>query len=125
MIKETVSDFREFRAWMNDWFFLRRMSVKMSLAIRLADIKQKAFNKRYHIMLLCLPKGEKLVSVSSNDILSLKRKKMLPKDANVFTLTHGDSIFYSTPLNRNNRSSAEERRNAKKKYLKYAKRLMK
>jgi len=120
MIKEIIQDFREFRVWFGNWFFYKRQSWKMSLAIRLADIKQKAFNKQFHIMLLTLPAGEKLVSVTRGDIERLKRKKWLPKDLNFFSLKHSNSIFYSTPVSRNNKSTPEERREAKEKYLKYA-----
>ena len=120
MLKEIIKDFKEYRVWFYNWFFYRRQSIKMNLAIRLADIKQKAFNKQYHIMLLCLPAGEKLVSVSRDDISRLKRKKWLPKNVSAFSLTHSDSVFYSTPLDRNNKSTPKERKEAKEKYLKYA-----
>ena len=123
MFKEIVQDFREYQIWFSNWFFYKRQSWKMGLAIRLADIKQKAFNRQFHIMLLCLPQGEKLVSVNRDDILRLKRKKWLPKDASVFSLTHSGSIFYSTPLERNNKSSLEDRKNAKDKYLKYVRKM--
>ena len=125
MFKEIIQDFKDFTIWFSNWFFYKRQSIKMNLAIKLADIKQKAFNKQYHIMLLCLPNGEKLVSVNRDDIERLKRKKMLPKDIRVFSLKHSSSIFYSTPLNRNNKASSEDREAAKEKYLKYAERYMK
>ena len=92
----------------------------MNLAIKLADIKQKAFNRQYHIMLLSLPKGDKLVSVNRNDIENFKRKKWLPKSTKMSDLIHSSSVFYSTPLSRNNKSTTEERKSAREKYLKYA-----
>jgi hypothetical protein len=119
MFKEIVSDFREYRVWVHNWMFYRRHAVKMSLAIRLADIKQKAYNRQYHVMILSLPKGDSLVSVSRDDIQVFKRKKWLPKHLGAIELS--GSVFYSTPAGRNNKSSAEERRLAKEKYLKYAK----
>jgi hypothetical protein len=103
--------------WTKEWFFLWRQSLKMGLAIRLADIKQKAYNKQYHIMILNLPKGEKLLSVSRTDIMRLKHKKWLPKNVDMLKLR--ESIFYSTPLCRNNSINKEERKKAKEKYLKY------
>ena len=120
MFKEIIQDYKEFRVWFGNWLFYKRQGVKMNLAIRLADVKQKAFNKQYHIMLLCLPAGEKLVSVNRDDIERLKRKKWLPKNTSAFDLKHSSSIFYSTPLNRNNKSTKEERMDARDKYLKYA-----
>ena len=116
-------DFKEFRTWLYNWFVYRRLSLKMGLAIRLADMKQKAWNKRYHVMLLELPGGDKLVSINNEDINRFKRKKWLPKKATMLDLK--DSIFYSTPLNRNNKTSPEERRAAKDKYVRYAKKYMK
>ena len=95
----------------------------MTLAIKLADIKQKAFNKQYHVMLLSLPTGDKLVSVNGDDIVSLKRKKWLPKDIGMLELKK-TSIFYSTPLSRNNKSTPEQRREAKRKYIKYCTKYM-
>jgi hypothetical protein len=118
MFKEIISDFREYKVWIQDWVFYRRHAIKMGLAIRLADIKQQAYNRQYHVMLISLPKGDSLVSVSRNDILSLKRKKWLPKHLGLLELT--DSIFYTTPVGRNNKSSTEERRQAKMKYIRYA-----
>jgi len=125
MIKEIIQDFKEWNEWFKSYIFYRRQSVKMSLAIKLADVKQKAYNKQFHIMLLSLPVGEKLVSINRDDIECLKRKKWLPKETNFFNLKHSHSIFYSTPLNRNNKLNAEERREAVKKYLKYSKRYVK
>jgi hypothetical protein len=124
MVKEIIEDFKEYGVWFSNWLFYKRQSVKMSLAIRLADVKQRAFNKQYHIMLLDLPAGEKLVSVNGDDIKRLKRKKWLPKDMRFFDMKHSPSVFYSTPLNRNNKSTAGDRTEAKEKYLKYAKRYM-
>lgn len=123
MFKDIISDFKEFRIWFLNWLFYRRHAIKMSLAIRLADMKQKAFNKQYHVMLMELPSGDKLVSVNRDEINNLKRKKWLPKNACMLSLR--DSIFYSTPLNRNNTSTPGDRKVAKEKYLKYAKKYMK
>lgn len=138
------SDFKEYYIGLCNWFFYWRHSLKMSMAIRLADMKQRAFNKRYHVMLLEMPVKEKikikaegkkhtiekikyvnkLVSVSRDDILRFKRKKWLPKNVDMLSL-RDKSIFYSTPLSRNNKSTPQERKAAKKKYLKYAKKYMK
>jgi calcineurin-like phosphoesterase family protein len=124
MFKEIAEDYKEFKAWLTDWIFYRRHAVKMSLAIRLADLKQKAFNKQYHIMLLSLPGREKLVSVNRKDIERLKRKKWLPRNTSFFDLKHDGSVFYSTPLYRNNKSSPKERKEAKEKYARYAKKYL-
>jgi hypothetical protein len=118
MFKEIISDFKEYKVWFENWIYYRRHAIKMSLAIRLADIKQQAFNRQYHVMLLELPRGSTLVSVSRDDIQVFKRKKWLPRHLGAVELAN--SVFYSTPLCRNNKSTAEDRRLAKTKYLKYA-----
>lgn len=123
MWSELASDFKEFRTGLGNWLFYRRHAMKMSLAIALADMKQRAFNRRFHVMLMELPGGKnRLVSISRQEILNLKRKKWLPKDAGLLELQH--SIFYSTPLNRNNTSTPKDRKAARKKYIKYAKKYM-
>lgn len=117
------SDYKEAKQSLRSWFFYRRQSIKMSLAIRLADMKQKAWNKQYHVMLMTLPGGEKLVSVNRDEIQKMKLKKWLPKNKTMLDLR--DSIFYSTPIDRNNKSTPEDRAKAKKKYIKYAEKYMK
>lgn len=119
------TDFREFLATLRNWIYFRRMSIRMGLAIRLADMKQRAYNKQYHVLIMELPSGaERLFSLNNREIESFKRKRWLPKHVTMLDLRK-DSIFYSTPLTRNNRSTAQERRAAKEKYLKYSKRFMK
>lgn len=108
---------------LQNWLFYRRMSFKMSLAIRLADMKQRAWNKQYHVMLLELPSGEKLVSINNLDIERLKRKKWLPKHTSMYDMR--ESIFYSTPQSRNNKSTPKERAAAKERYVRYARKFMK
>ncbi len=123
ILKAIHSDFKDAVVAFQNWLFFRRQSFKMGLAIRLADMKQRAWNKQYHVMLLELPGGEKLVSVNKQDINRFKRKKWLPKKMGMLELR--DSIFYSTPLTRNNKSTPEERKAAKDKYLRYARKYMK
>ena len=123
MLKEIVQDFREYRLFVKNWIFYRRYSIKMGLAIKLAEIKQQAFNRQYHVMLIALPKGDRLTTISRDEINSLVRKKWLPKGTSLFDLTHSSSIFYSTPISRNNKSSHKDRKAAREKYLKYVKKL--
>lgn len=126
------NDFKEYYIWLCNTFFYWRHSLKMSLAIRLADLKQKAYNRQYHVMLLELPKkingkvcyDNKLVSVCRSDIERFKRKRWIPKQIGMIELKQ-TSFFYSTPLNRNNKTTAEERKEAKKKYIRYAKKYLK
>jgi hypothetical protein len=103
--------------WARKMHTLWRHSLRMKLAISLADMKQKAFNRRYHIMLMETPKGEKLVSITREDLNRLKRKKWLPK-----TFSHLDlerEAFYSTPLALNNKTPKQKRLAALKRYKRY------
>lgn len=117
------ADLKEALAALQNWLVYRRLSFKMGIAIRLADMKQRAWNKRYHVMLLELPVGEKLVSVNNLDIERFKRKGWLPKRMSMYDMR--DSIFYSTPLNRNNKSTPADRAAAKERYIRYARKFMK
>ena len=124
MVVEIVSDFKELYVWFANWVFYRRHAFKLNLAIRLADMKQQAFNKQYHVMLIETPKGDKLVSVNNTDIERFKQKKWLPKNEGMLELKQ-KSIFYSTPLTRNNKSTVKQRKEAREKYTKYASKYMK
>jgi|GEM_PF-950899 len=122
MIKEIALDFKEYRIWFQNWLFYWRHSIKMSLAIKLADIKQKAFNKRYFIMLLELSAGDKLVSINNKEFDKCKRKGWLPKRMTMLELER--ESFYQTALSRNNKVSSKDRKAAKERYLKYAKKYL-
>lgn len=104
--------------WFKEWLFFYRQSIEMNKAIKLADIRQQAENMQIHVMLIDLPQGASLIPVSRDDIQTYKRKGWLPKNACMISLKR-DSIFYSTPLNRNNKSTPEERKKAKKIYLEH------
>ena len=124
MIREIIADFKEAKDTLKEWLFYRRQSFKMSLAIKMADIKQKAWNKQYHVVLLSLPAEDKLVTIRRNDFFRYQRKKWIPKHIR-WTDFLRSSVFYSTPLSRNNKVSKEDREKAKAKYMKYAKKYMK
>jgi hypothetical protein len=102
-----------------EMYHLWRHSLRMKLAISLADMKQKAFNKRYFIMLMETTKGEKLVSINRDDLLRIKRKKWLPKNFGYLELEK--EAFYQTDLSRNNKTTREERAAALKRYRRYIK----
>ena len=89
------------------------------MAISLADIKQRAFNKRFFVVLLDTPKGDKLVSVSRSDIQGYKVRKWLPSELTYLDLEK--KSFYQTPLCLNNKATAAERSKARERYFKYLK----
>lgn len=101
------------------WFFLKKKSIQLSWAIKLCDMKQQAFNRRYFVI---LDHKDRLISLSREDVNSLKRRKLIGKG-----ITHLDLMeksFYYTPLSRNNDSSIskEERVRRKRTYFEYVKR---
>jgi len=117
IIKALREDFNEYINFLQESWKLKRQSWRMSLAIRLADLKQAAFNKQYHVMILDLGGRERLVTINKLQINAFKRKKWLPKNADMLTLSK--SFFYSTPLNRNNKSKKEDRVKALQRYKSY------
>lgn len=120
MIKVIYSDIKELLFNLGQWYYYWRQSLKMTMAIRLADIKQKAFNRQYVIGLLCLPKEDKLVSIHRDRFLQLQRIGLLPK---MKWNEYKRRAFYVTPLDRNNKSNPKERRKARERYLKYYKKI--
>ena len=98
-------------------------SIKLRLAIHLADIRQKARNRRYFVVLVhagFTKNGkpiEKLRSIDNEMFKHLKRVGMLPK--RMTTVELHQKSFYATPLSRNNSLSREDRRKAMQKYMRY------
>lgn len=102
--------------FLKQWFYLRRKSIQLSLAIRLCDLKQQAFNRRYFVI---LDHNDKLISLSKEDINRMKRMRMIQK--NVTHLDLMEKAFYYTPLSRNDSCalSLEERKKRRETYMKY------
>ncbi|MDR1372566.1 MAG: hypothetical protein LBJ17_05500 [Dysgonamonadaceae bacterium] len=120
MLKQIIADFIEYRAYVKAWLFFKRKAMQMRMAISLADVKQRAMNRQFHIISVMLPDGQdRLVSVSKRDIAALKRKHWLPKNMTVFDLTHSDATFYSTPLSRNNKTAKKDRKKALQSYKRF------
>jgi hypothetical protein len=103
--------------WAQKIYYLRRHSLRMKLAISLADMKQKAFNKRYFVMLMETSKGEKLVSINRNELVRIKRKGWLPKTFGYLELQQ--EAFYQTDLARNNKATRHERAATLRRYRRY------
>ena len=110
-------DGRDGLAWVLGMLRLWRLSVRLKLAVRMADMKQKAFNRRYYVMLLEYGGRDRLVSVSRDDINRFKRRKWLPK--NFSHIDAQEAGFYQTDLSRNRLDSAEAREAALRKYRRY------
>ena len=67
-----VQDFNEFSKWIKDYTHRKRHALRLTLAIKLADMKQQAYNKRYFVI---LSSNDKLISVHNNDIDWMKRTR--------------------------------------------------
>lgn len=113
------SDFREYCRLLRKWLFLRRHATKLSLAIRVADMKQLAFNKQITVI---LNQKRKFEWWTNADFKKARREKRIPK--NWCALDLAQVTFYQTPVSRNNRTSKEDRAKYKKKYMAYAERFM-
>jgi hypothetical protein len=118
MFKEIINDFKEFRLWLLNYLFYRRHSIKLKLAVALADIKQKAFNKRYFVVLIETPDRDRLVSINNNEFKIFKRRGWLPRGMSYLELE--EYSFYQTAVGLNNKQSSKQREKAKKRYLQYA-----
>lgn len=70
MFKTIKSDFQELIRWIKNYLFHKRHSIRLKLAIRLADMKQKAWNKQYFVI---LSQTDKLISINNNEVEKLKR----------------------------------------------------
>lgn len=102
--------------FIKSWLFLKKHSFRLWMAIKLCDLKQSAFNRRYFVI---LDHNDRLISLSRDDINRMKRRKMISKD-----LTHTklmEDSFYYTKLSDNNKMSREEQKEKRKLYFKYAK----
>jgi len=120
LLQIIMSDFREYYHLIMKWLFYRRHALKLSLAIRVADMKQKALNKRITVVLNSKRKFEWW---TNTDFKKAKREKRIPKNWGALDLAQ--VTFYQTPIDRNNRTSKEDRAMYKDKYLKYAERFIK
>lgn len=98
-------------------------AMKLKLAVYLSDIKQKARNKRYFVVIATVgidKNGrpiDKLRSINNQEFKHLKRIGWLPKRMSYLELS--EKCFYSTDLKRNNKQTKEERTKAMERYIRY------
>lgn len=117
--------FREVAFHVGAYWLLRMEAFKLSLAIRLADVKQRARNKRYHVVLMEVGVQKngsplrRLRSIDESGFHYCRRKGWLPKRMSYLELEQ--KSFYSTPLSLNNSYSQSERKKAMAKYMRYQK----
>lgn len=114
MNKEDISLIQFIR----QWIFLKKKSIQLTLAIKLCNLKQQAFNRRYFVI---LDYNDKLTSLSKEDVNRMKKIRLIDK-----SITHLDLMeksFYYTPLSRNSNTgiSREEQKKRKENYMKFVK----
>lgn len=73
MIKQIISDIKAFIEWVKTYLFYRKHAIKLKLAIKLANIKQSAYNKQYFVI---LSSQNKLISINEKEINYLRSKKV-------------------------------------------------
>ena len=118
--------FNEIWEALREVLHLQIASLKLRLAIWLSDWRQRAYNKRFFVVLMVVGyKGGKEVlrlrSISNEEFKHCKRKGWLPKTMSYLELSQ--KAFYQTDLKRNNSETYAARQAAKAKYLRYQKTL--
>jgi hypothetical protein len=128
-MKTTNSAAIEFKEFVNELIysvkqlpFLLMQSIRMRFAILLADMQQKAFNKRYFIIHVVKKYKEGkpvlvLRSINNTQFDLLRKKRLLPKQMTYLELSA--KSFYQTDLKRNNTQKLEERQKAMRRYRQY------
>jgi hypothetical protein len=117
--KALTADLIELKQYILTGYVLWRQSLRLKIAMSLADLKQRATNRRYFVMSMEISGGEKLVSINRNDLIRIRRKKWLPKNFSHLDLEN--QSWYQIELKRNNSLTKEERRKAMEKYRRYLK----
>lgn len=123
MKKQLIELWQELKVHVQTGIKLWFEAMKLRLAIWLADIKQRARNRRFHVVFMTVginKQGEpitRLRSIDNEGFKWCKRQGWLPKRMTFLELER--KAFYSTDLNRNNAQTREERKRAMDKYMRY------
>jgi hypothetical protein len=116
---------KELAFHVRSYIILRIEAFKLKLAMRLSDIKQRAKNKRFHVVLMEVGVNKhgdpirRLRSIDNTGFDYCRKKGWLPKKMSYLELEK--LAFYSTPISLNNSYSKEDRAEAIEKYMKYQK----
>ena len=124
IMKEKIIEFwKELRYHVRGSVVLWMEALKLRLAIYLADVRQKARNRRFHVVLMIVGIDrygrpiERLRSIDNEGFKYCKRNGWLPKRMTYVEMSQ--KAFYSTELKRNNSLTREERRKAMRRYMTY------
>lgn len=120
--EEIIDLVSELVVWVKQIPFLIAYSIKMRLAIALADMQQKAFNKRFFVINVVKKyrNGKPVMvlrSINNKSFDMLKKKGYLPKNMSYLDLSA--KSYYQTELKRNNTQKLEARQKAMRRYRQY------
>lgn len=125
-VKESITEFmKELAFHVRSYMILKVEAYKLRLAMKLSDIKQRAKNKRFHVVLMEVGTNKRgapirrLRSIDNTGFDYCKRMGWLPKKMSYLELEK--MAFYSTPISLNNSYSKEDRAKAMERYMKYQK----
>ena len=117
-MKKILSDFREIAEYLKDAYTVVMSTTKIRILIFMADLLQKAHNRRFFVSVIVKPNGERLKIFDKYMFNTYKRIGWMPK--RMTTLELQQKCFYYTSVNKNNKVSKEERRKAIKRYNQYS-----
>lgn len=123
MFKQIRSDFREIKEYAGQAITTITSTTKIRLLIFMADLMQKAYNRRFFVSIIDTQRGERLKIFDNQMFKTYKRLRWLPK--RMTTLELEQKCFYATSLSKNNNVSKEDRNKAIKKYVTYTKTIRK
>lgn len=123
MFKQIRSDFIEIREYFSQAITTITATTKIRLLIFMANLMQKAYNRRFFVSIIDTQRGERLKIFDNQMFKTYKRLKWLPK--RMTTLDLEQKCFYATSLSRNNNVAKEDRNKAIKKYVNYTKTIRK
>jgi len=121
-MKQFLNFISDFKAFVREVWMLKIAAIRLRLAIWLSDLRQKAYNKRFFVVLVVTgyKNGKEILrlrSISNAEFKYCKRKGWLPKKMSYLELSQ--KAFYQTELGLNNRERYQAREQAKEKYLRY------
>lgn len=118
-MKKILADFREISEYLKDAYTVLVSTIKIRLLIFMADLLQKAYNRRFFVSVIVKPNGERLKIFDKHMFNTYKRIGWMPK--RMTTLELQQKCFYYTSVSKNNKVSHEERKKAIKQYNQYSK----
>ena len=99
------------------YFALQRRRLQLKIAAHVADLKQRAYNKRYYV----LPdENNKLRALCKDDVRLLKRMGMMKKSVSHLDIMRECFYFTKVHLNDMNGMTPEERKKKQQEWESYS-----